>query len=292
MSTEITLGNASYGFREYSLPEFFEASKKIGLAAVEIDCGWLEDESRNKIAVNATTQEIAEVKRLAAEAGVNVTALGGGAVVGLNGDVAEDRCDELMMVIDLADALDARVIRVFTEHDFTHSKHYVLPAERVTDALYETLSAAFNKLGKYAQEKNVSLAIENHGGTSATGARLKRLLDMVPYESVGVTYDPANYAYGGEDPHAALLAIQDRVVYTHWKDVAHTANGVEYRAFGEGDIDWEPIMRTLLESYDGIWAIEYERKVDSTLETLMAGTRKSMANLQTVLEQVQGRGSI
>jgi len=42
------------------------------------------------------------------------------------------------------------------------------------------------------------LAIENHGGTSATGAGLKRLFDRVPFPSVGVTCDPANYAYGGE----------------------------------------------------------------------------------------------
>ena len=287
MATSIALGNASYGFREYGLAEVFAASREIGLTSVEIDCGWLEEESSNKIGVDASPRELDAVLRLAADAGVKVTALGGGAVVGLYGDVAEDRCDELMKVIDHAVALDAPVIRVFTEHDFTHSKHYVLPAERVTDALYETLSAAFNKLGSYAQARNVSLAIENHGGTSATGAGAKRLLDMVPYQSVGVTYDPANYAYSGEDPYQALLAIEDRVVYTHWKDVARPASGVEYRAFGEGEIDWPPIIGTLLNSFDGIWAIEYERKVDSTLETLKAGSRQSRDNLLSVIEQIQ-----
>ena len=40
MSASITWGNASYGFREYGLREFFEASKQIGATAVEIDCGW------------------------------------------------------------------------------------------------------------------------------------------------------------------------------------------------------------------------------------------------------------
>ena len=287
MTASITWGNASYGFREYGLREFFEASKQIGATAVEIDCGWLEEQSHNKISVDASAQDVADVKKLAAELGVNVAALGGGAVVGLEGEVAQDRCDELMKVIDLADALDARVIRVFTERDFTHSKHYVLPAERVTDALYETLSAAFNKLGEYALSKNVSLAIENHGGTSATGAGLKRLLDMVPFASVGVTYDPANYAYGGEDPYAALEAIKDRVLYTHWKDVARTDGKVEYRAFGEGDIDWPPIIRTLLAEFQGIWAIEYERKVDSTLETLSQGTQLSLANLRAVIDGVR-----
>ena len=157
----------------------------------------------------------------------------------------------------------------------------------MTDALYETLSAAFNKLGEYALSKNVSLAIENHGGTSATGAGLKRLLDMVPFPSVGVTYDPANYAYGGEDPYAALEAVKDRVLYTHWKDVARTDEKVEYRAFGEGDIDWPPIIRTLLAEFQGIWSIEYERKVDSTLETLSQGTQLSLANLRAVIDRVR-----
>ena len=285
-SAQITLGVASYGFREYSLPEVFEASKKVGITSVEIDAGWLVGESKNAISVDATPQEIDEVKTLASEAGVRVAALGGGAVVALYGDEVEDRSAEIMKVIDLAAALDARVIRVFTEHDFNHSKHYVLPAERVTDSLYERLSIAFNKVGEYASEKNVVLGIENHGGTSATGARLKMLLDMIPYKAVGVTYDPANFAYGGEDPYQALQALEGRVVYTHWKDVARTDDGVEYRAFGEGDIDWGPIIGSLLKSYNGLWSIEYERKVDSTIETLMAGTKSSIENLQAVIENV------
>ena len=285
--TAITLGNASYGFREYNLKDFFEASKKIGISSVEIDAGWLVGEAKNAISLNATPEEIEKVRHLASDAGVKVAALGGGAVVALEGDKANNQSTEIMKAIDIADALDARVIRVFTEHDFTASQHYVLPAKRVTDALYTTLGEAFNIVGEYAQSKNVSLAIENHGGSSATGARLKRLLDMVPYESVGVTFDPANFAYGGEDPYDALLQIEDRIKYTHWKDVTHTDKGVEYRAFGEGDIDWPPIICKLLNSFNGLWSIEYERKTNSTLETLMDGTQTSCENLQRVIHEVE-----
>ena len=287
--TAITLGNASYGFREYNLNDFFEASIKSGISSVEIDAGWLVGEAKNAISLDATPEEIEKVRHLATEAGVKVAALGGGAVVALDGNNANDQSTEIMKVIDIADALDARVIRVFTEHDFTASQHYVLPAERVTDALYSTLGEAFNKVGDYAQGKNVSLAIENHGGSSATGAHLKRLLDMIPYESVGVTFDPANFAYGGEDPYHALLQIEDRIKYTHWKDVAHTDKGVEYRAFGEGDIDWPPIIGKLLKSFNGLWSIEYERKVNSTLETLIEGTRTSCINLQRIIDEVEDK---
>ena len=287
MSSSVTLGNASYGFREYGLLEFFEASRQIGITEVEIDAGWLVGEAQNAITVDASQEEIQRVRDLADEVGVRVAALGSGAAVSLEGEVATDLSADIKQVIDLADALDARVIRVFTEHDFTHSQHYTLPPERVSDALYETLASAFNAIGEHASQKNVRVAIENHGGTSATGAKLKKLLDMVLHDSVGVTYDPANFAYGGEDPYQALLAVKDRILYTHWKDVARSDGKVEYRAFGEGDIDWSPVIRTLLDEFQGIWAIEYERKIDSTLETLMEGTRMSINNLQGVIDRVQ-----
>ena len=287
----IRFGTAAYGFREYGFPEFFEACSRIGAPAVEIDAGWFDEgEANNRVSLDATARELDQVKDLAAAAGVEVTAIGSGAVVGLAGDVAEDRSAEIMKAVDIAEVLGAQVIRVFTEHDFTHSKHYVLTPDRVTDALYETLAVAFNKLGDYLKGKGIRVGIENHGGTSATGAGLKKLLDMVPHREIGVTYDPANYAFGGEDPYQALLAVQDRVVYTHWKDVAQAPDnprGVEYRAFGEGEIDWTPIIGTLLDSFDGIWAIEYERKEASTLENLAEGTRRSKQNLATVIEQVR-----
>lgn len=287
----IRFGNAAYGFREYGFPEFFEVCGRIGTPAVEIDAGWFEEgEAKNRVSLDATARELDQVKEMATAAGVEVTAIGSGAVVGLAGEVAEDRSAEIMKAVDIAEVLGAQVIRVFTEHDFTHSKHYVLTPDRVTEALYETLAVAFNKLGDYLKGKGIRVGIENHGGTSATGAGLKKLLDMVPHREIGVTFDPANYAFGGEDPYQALLAVQDRVVYTHWKDVAQAPDkprGVEYRAFGEGEIDWSPIIGTLLDSFDGIWAIEYERKEASTLENLAEGTRRSKQNLATVIEQVR-----
>jgi hypothetical protein len=42
-----------------------------------------------------------------------------------------------------------------------------------------------------------------------------------------------------------------------------------------------------LDSFDGIWAIEYERKEASTLENLAEGTRRSKQNLATIIEQVR-----
>mgnify|MGYP003309640551 CR=1 FL=1 len=63
--------NASYGFREYELEEVFTACKEIGITDVEIDAGWLLEESRNKIELDASPEEIEALLKLAREHGVS-----------------------------------------------------------------------------------------------------------------------------------------------------------------------------------------------------------------------------
>jgi len=124
---------AAYGFREFSLEEYFRAAVDLGLSAVEIDCGWLP-QARNKISVEPTEEEIAEVKRLEGEMGVKVVALGGGAVCGVEGQkIFEDYVDEVKKVVDVADALDVRMVRVFVEKEpdwspFTKIRRPTTPA--------------------------------------------------------------------------------------------------------------------------------------------------------------------
>jgi len=266
---EIKLCNAAWGFRKFSLREFFEASAKIGIPSVEIHVG---GQTSNMIPLDATSKKIAEVKNQASKEGVKVAALASSAVLTFKGDIVEDHSSEIMKAVDLADALDARAIRVFTGTEW-------LPPEKVTQGLYKPVSEAFNRLGMYAHEKKVFLGMENHGGLTSTGERIRKLLDMIPYEEVGVNYDPANFAYVGTDPYRALLSIQDRVVYTHWKDVVHADKGPEYCAFGEGEIDWAPIVRRLMKTYEGLWSIEYENIADPE-----EGTRRSLKNLLAIVK--------
>jgi len=270
---EIKLCNAAWGFRKFSLQEFFEASARIGISAVEIHVG--QPATLNTISLDATPEKIAEVKEIASTAGVKVAALAAGAVLVFKGEVVEEHISEVMKVIDLADDMDARVIRVFTGAEG-------LPPERITSSLYKRVSDAFNELGKYAHEKNVFLGIENHGGLTSNGEQIKKLLDMIPYEEVGVNYDPANFAYVGTDPYEALLPIQDRIVYTHWKDVIYTDKGPEYCALGEGDINWHTIIGKLMETYEGLWSIEYENIADPE-----DGTRRSLKTLQKIVEKIR-----
>jgi hypothetical protein len=52
-------------------------------------------------------------------------------------------------------------------------------------------------------------------------------------------------------------------------------------------VDWNPIISRIVDKYDGLWAIEFERKDDSTIETLKSGTLQSMDNLRSIIEDAK-----
>jgi sugar phosphate isomerase/epimerase len=178
----------------------------------------------------------------------------------------------------MCEALGAKVLRVFAGW---------VSASAYTDATFERISDALMQVGEYAADRAVSVAMENHGGITATGAQCYRLL-IAPacglanrYNTLplGLNYDPANFRHAGEDPLSALLVTADLVNYSHWKDVRYEGDTPEYCAVGEGVIDWAPIVEELLASGDdGYWAIEYEEPED-----VVRGTRDSAEYLREVV---------
>jgi sugar phosphate isomerase/epimerase len=55
----------------------------------------------------------------------------------------------------------------------------------------------------YAASKNVALGIKPHGGTNATGAECRRLVEQVGHRNLRIWYDPGNimyYSQGQIDP--------------------------------------------------------------------------------------------
>jgi sugar phosphate isomerase/epimerase len=88
--------------------------------------------------------------------------------------------------------------------------------------------------------------------TTATGQRVARIMAGVRSPAVGVNYDPANFLNQGTDPLMALRYSLPWVNYSHWKDVRWVDGHPQFCAFGEGEIVWQPILETLLESgYQG-----------------------------------------
>ncbi len=270
---EVKFACAAWGFREMSLPEYFEAAKGLGLDFVEVN---VSPNTPRHLTYDASDAEIEAMVRQASDAGVTVVALAGGnnfAAADLDAEIASVRRQ-----IDMAALAGAEVLRIFAG--------WVGPSQ-FTDETFRRISDALKQVGEYGAAAGVRVAVENHGGITATGAQCRRLLaDAAAGMSVteiekplGLNFDPANFRHAGEDALAALMVTGELINYSHWKDVRYEGDRPEYCAVGEGVIDWAPIVETLVRNgFDGYWAIEYENVAD-----VIRGTRASLEYLRALL---------
>lgn len=270
---DVKLACAAWGFRKMQLPEYFDAVREMDIELVEVNLG---PNSPGHLPFDATDADLDRAAQAAKDAGVEIVALAGG-----NNFAAEDLDAEIAKVnsqIDMCVALGADVLRIFAG--------WLKPAT-YTDADFDRISDALLQVGEYALERDVAVAMENHGGITATGAQCYRLLidpicellEGADRQSLGLNYDPANFRHAGEDPLGALMVTGDLIVYSHWKDVRFEGETPEYCAVGEGMIEWAPVIEEMIATgFDGYWAIEYEEAED-----IVRGTRDSAEYLRKVL---------
>ena len=113
------------------------------------------------------------------------------------GDDREKQIAHCEHWIDVAAVLGAPVIRIFAGK--------VPKGGDETDAI-ERCAAGINECLPYAAEKGVHLALENHGGITATPAQMMKIIERVddsPY--FGVNFDSGNFQT--ETPYEDLAAI-------------------------------------------------------------------------------------
>lgn len=258
---------AAWGFREMKLDEYFEAVRALGIPFVEVNC---TQSVPKHLSPKATPEEAKQISELAQSLGVKVVALAASNDFTTENEASwRNHVEAVKYVVDLAEAAGAEVVRIFAGW-----------TQKVDNAAFERAARGIREVGEYAEAKGIAIAVENHGGITATGEQCAKLLGLVgELPNVGLNYDPANFAYYGEDPLHALKAIGKRVAYCHLKDVRRTPDGKpEYCAVGDGEINWAPIFEELRSFYVGYLAVEYERSED-----VVDGTKRSLETIRTFL---------
>jgi sugar phosphate isomerase/epimerase len=261
---------AAWGWREVELPDYFVAAVELGLPLVELNA---HPGAPKHLSHEPRPDALPEVRAMADDAGASILC-----VAGRNDFATADtalRNEHLRNAhwfIDAAAELKAPMVRL-------------LSGEHRNDApdadAFARLHQGFNEVGAHAEQAGVSVVIENHGGPTATGQRVVRLMQGIESPAVGLNYDPANFLNQGTDPLMALRFTCDWVYYSHWKDVQWAGDGPAFCAFGDGEILWPPILDLLKQTgYQGYFGIEYEEPAD-----VAEGTRRSLENLRRHLAE-------
>jgi 3-oxoisoapionate decarboxylase len=261
---------AAWGWREVEIPEYFHWISKQGIRSVEVNA---HPQAPKHLLDDGDDESVTKIATWAEEAGVDIICIAGRNNFTIPEEAAlEKEIQRVERFIGIAKQLGAKFVRLLSGD---HRNDYIL-AE-----VYPRLHYAFNKIGDYAEQRGIKITIENHGGPTATGQRVARLMEGIKSPAVGVNYDPANFLNQGTDPLMALRYILPWVNYSHWKDVRWADGKPEYCVFGEGEIVWEPIIQELLNSgYQGYWVVEYEETAD-----VEHGTKESLKNLSELLQK-------
>lgn len=167
--------------------------------------------------------------------------------------VGKDREFELEMTrkwIDYAAIVGAPVIRIFAGN---------VPKGETEEAALERCVAGIDESVAYAAGKGVVLALENHGGITATPEQLLKIVSQVkPSPWFGINFDSGNFRTA--DPYGDLEKIAPYAVNAQVK-VSIAPNGKKEKAH------LARIVEILKKSaYRGYLVLEYEEPEDPRVE--------------------------
>lgn len=148
-----------------------------------------------------------------------------------------------------------------------------------------------------AKECKVKVAIENcpmlfgpeqwPGGQNlmTTPANWRKIFEILPYDNLGINYDPSHFVWQMIDYIKPLYEFKDKIFHIHYKDIkvypdkfqdcgimAYPLDYMQPKLPGLGDVDWGKYVSALTDiGYDGYTCIEVEdRAFEGTREKVEA----------------------
>ena len=164
----------------------------------------------------------------------------------------------------------------------------VLLAHMGKEATFRECCKTVAECCDYAAEKQVVVVLKPHGGTTGTGPKLRRAVELVGHENFTLMYDPGNiyfYSDGQVDPVEDCAALDGLVTgmsvkdYRHPKNVALTpgTGQVDFAALvarlGKGGFTHGPLVIETLAPGDPAHTLEEAKKARRFVQELIGDGR-------------------
>lgn len=245
--SHMKLSLAAYSFRDQlggdkpkmTMLEFIDKCASYDLDGCELTSYWFPKE--------ITPQYLNDIKQRAFRLGLDISGTAIRNDFCLPAGAERDKwLAHTRQWIDYAATFGAPVIRVFAgvkPKDDTEA----VALDRCVEGLQESL--------KYAAEKGVFLALENHGGITATADQLLAIVKRLDSPWLGINLDSGNFSTGG-DPYEQLARIAPYAVNAQIK--------TEMKVGGKAQpADLGKIVKILKDAhYRGYVVLEYEAPED------------------------------
>lgn len=220
---------------EMSLEKFIDYCAAQNLGATELTGYYFPKEISSEYLLSVREQ----THRLGLS--ISATAIGNDFCLA-EGDARQLQLAECRAWIDYAAIMGAPAIRIFAGK---------VPKDDTEDAAIDRCAAGINECLKYAATRGVFLALENHGGITATSEQMFRIIERIDASPwFGVNFDSGNFQT--DDPYSDLVKIAPYAVNAQIK-VSILPGGKKQPA------DLDRIVKILKDAgYRGFVALEYE----------------------------------
>jgi sugar phosphate isomerase/epimerase len=247
--SHMKLSLAAYSYRDYltgkkspklDLFDFVNLAADMALDGVEPTSYYFPP--------NVTSEYLNRLKLHAFSLGLDIS----GTAVGNNfcfppGPKRDDQITLVQRWIDFAAELDAPVIRIFAGNVARGSTEEQAVAWAID---------GINSVLPYAAKKGIVLALENHGGITATPAQILKLVNAIDSPNFGVNLDTGNFR--GSDPYAEIAQLAPYAMNVQVKTEIQRGDG-----HSREEADLARIVGILRDAhYAGYVVLEYEAAED------------------------------
>jgi sugar phosphate isomerase/epimerase len=266
-------GYNTNGFAHHRLPDALMVLAQLGYGsvAITVDHDLLEPYAIDRGERVAQVAHVAHVKSLLQRFGLRCVLETGArflldpfhkhqpTLISAKPEERQMRLDLLVAVIHMARELNADAVSFWSG----------TATDGAADAVcMERLVAGCRQLCRHAEDNQVRLAFEPEPGMFIdTMARYEELRRQIDHPLFGLTLDIGHLHCMGETPIADhLRRWKDRLWNIHIEDMKHGVH--EHLMFGEGEIDFPPVLRTLQEiGYSGGIHVELSRHSHDAVNT-------------------------
>ena len=220
-TSRLTLGIASYSFREFTLDRALEMAKTLGVTHMTF---------KDVHVPRTDPPETTRALRAKIEA-AGITIVGGGTI-----NIANDP--------------------VQIKKEFEYAKNAGFPMIYTSP-----VPAALDTLEQLARTYDIRVCIHNHGPEDKLWPRPQDAYAAIKSrdERMGLCVDVGHTLRTGTDPVQACRTVRDRLYDMHVKDLTVATDQRTETKVGRGLIDFPALFRTLIEiGYQGQVGLEYE----------------------------------
>lgn len=265
LSSHVKFSLAAYSYRDLltgaepqlSISDFIRDAARFGLDGVELTSYYLR--------ADADPSYFHELRRTAFRLGLDVSGTAVGNDFGFPpGEERTRQIDSVKAWVDRAVMMGAPVIRIFAGHP--------KPGTDEAEA-HRLMVSAMEECCEYAGSRGIHLALENHGGPTATPAGLLSLVNDVQSPWIGINLDTGNFH--GADVYAEIAEVASLAINVQVKVSISPGGGPKQPA----DLSRVAgILRSV--GYRGYVVLEYEDNEEprSACERHLSELREAFAS--------------